>query len=77
MLQSVLQWLIKTPFHFFKRQAEISRPLRREFTTTERWRLPVERFLSWPMVVLLMIEGKCSPLRAKPAHFSGHLPAGS
>ncbi len=33
-----------------------------------------ERFLRWPMGVLLMIRGKCSHFRAKPAHFSGHLP---
>jgi hypothetical protein len=26
------------------------------------------------MVVLLRIEGKYSHVRAKPAHFSGHLP---
>jgi hypothetical protein len=28
------------------------------------------------MVVLLNIRGKCSYLRAKAAHISGHLPAG-
>lgn len=32
------------------------------------------RFLKRPMVVLLNIEGNCSCLRAKSAHFSGHLP---
>jgi len=35
---------------------------------------PQRRFLKRPMVVLLNIEGNCSGLRAKPAHFSGHLP---
>lgn len=35
-----------------------------------------QRFLNQSMVVLLNIGGKYSHLRAKPAHFAGHLPAG-
>src|SRR6266487_149552 len=35
----------------------------------------LERLVSRSIAVLLMIEGKCSCWRAKPAHFVGHLPA--
>jgi len=45
-----------------------------EFPTTERGRWPLERFLRWPMVVLLMIGGNCSLFASKPAHISRHLP---
>ena len=34
----------------------------------------LERLVSQSTAVLLMFEGKCSGLRAKPAHFVGHLP---
>src|SRR6266487_4416876 len=34
----------------------------------------LERLVSRSIAVLLMIEGKCSCWRAKPAHFVGHLP---
>src|SRR5215469_3068685 len=34
-----------------------------------------ERFYKQTMVVLLRIEGKCSHLRAKPAHLVSHLPS--
>ena len=46
----------------------------REFTETIQNDPHLQRFLSSLMVVLLKIGGKCSGLRAKPAHFSGHLP---
>src|SRR5882724_4062032 len=46
-----------------------------EFTTLTHNNPLVERFLRWPMVVLLMIGGKCSLFASKPAHISGHLPA--
>src|SRR6266516_1816603 len=36
----------------------------------------LERLVSRSIAVLLMIEGKCSLRRAKPAHFVGHLPFG-
>ncbi len=36
-----------------------------------------ERFFRLSMGVLLNIEGKCSPFRAKAAHISGHLPVGN
>ena len=45
-----------------------------EFTTLTHNNPHVERFLRWPMGVLLMIGGKCSPFASKPAHISGHLP---
>jgi hypothetical protein len=45
-----------------------------EFTTLTHHNPLVERFLRWPMVVLLMIGGKCSLFASKPAHISGHLP---
>jgi len=45
-----------------------------EFTTLTHNNPLVERFLRWPMVVLLMIGGKCSLFASKPAHISGHLP---
>jgi hypothetical protein len=45
-----------------------------ELTPVERCRPPTERFLRYSLVVLLMIGGKCSRLRAKPAHLVGHLP---
>src|SRR6266446_2562059 len=46
-----------------------------EFTTLTHNNPLVERFLRWPMVVLLMIGGKCSLFASKSAHISGHLPA--
>jgi hypothetical protein len=46
----------------------------REFTGTIQNDPHLKRFLSSPMVVLLNIQGNCSCLRAKAAHFSGHLP---
>jgi|SRR5712691_8230998 len=49
----------------------------REFTETIQNDPHLKRFLSSLMVVLLKIGGKCSGLRAKPAHFSGHLPPGT
>jgi hypothetical protein len=45
-----------------------------EFTKTVHNHPLLERFFRLSMVVLLTIEGKCSRLRAKPAHLSGHLP---
>jgi hypothetical protein len=45
-----------------------------EFTKTVHNKPLLERFFRLSMGVLLNIEGKCSPLRATPAHFSGHLP---
>jgi hypothetical protein len=45
-----------------------------EFTPLELNKPLQRRFLSSPMVVLLTLRGKCSRLRAKVAHFSGHLP---
>jgi len=54
--------------------AQIPRPCCREFTTIKRRERLLEEFLKRSMVVLLMIGGKCSCVRAKPAHFSGHLP---
>ena len=41
-----------------------------EFTTTERGRWPLEWFLRWPIVVLLMIGVNCSLFASKPAHIS-------
>jgi hypothetical protein len=35
---------------------------------------PLERFLRLTIAALLTIGGKCSCLRAKAAHFPGHLP---
>jgi hypothetical protein len=46
-----------------------------EFTTLTHNNPLLERFLRWPMVVLLMIRGKCSLFASKPAHISGHLPS--
>jgi hypothetical protein len=46
----------------------------REFTKMMRNNPLLEWFIKRPMVVLLIFEGKCSCLRAKTAHFSGHLP---
>jgi hypothetical protein len=46
-----------------------------EFTTITHNNPLVERFLRWPMVVLLMIGGKCSLFASKLAHISGHLPS--
>jgi hypothetical protein len=40
-----------------------------EFTKTVHNTPLLERFFRLSMVVLLNIEGKCSCLRAKPAHF--------
>ncbi len=41
-----------------------------EFTETIQNDPPLKRFLSSSIVELLTFEGKCSCLRAKPAHFS-------
>src|SRR5690348_6893153 len=38
---------------------------------------PLERFLKLTRAALLTIGGKCSCLRAKAAHFPGHLPPDS
>jgi site-specific recombinase XerD len=45
-----------------------------EFTTLTHNNPLLERFLRWPMVVLLRIGGNCSLFASKPAHISGHLP---
>jgi hypothetical protein len=45
-----------------------------EFTTLQINKPRQRRFLCSSMIVLLRIGGKCSCLRAKAAHFSGHLP---
>src|SRR5512142_1887660 len=47
------------------------------FTKTVHNHPLLERFFRLSMGVLLTIEGNCSRLRAKPAHISGHLPAGA
>jgi hypothetical protein len=46
----------------------------REFTTVEACRPLLEPCFQPAMVVLLMLQGNCSCLRAKAAHFPGHLP---
>ncbi len=48
-----------------------------EFTKTVHNDPHLKRFLSSPMLVLLKIGGNCSCVRAKPAHFVGHLPVHS
>jgi hypothetical protein len=48
--------------------------VRSEFTKTMHNHPHLERLVSRSIAVLLMIEGKCSLRRAKPAHFVGHLP---
>jgi hypothetical protein len=49
----------------------------RPFTTFRRKRRDVERFSQMTRTPVLKIEGKCSCLRAKPAHIPpGHLPPG-
>src|SRR2546426_763018 len=45
-----------------------------EFTKTVHNNPLLERFFRLSMGVLLTIEGKCSRLRANPAHLWGHLP---
>ncbi len=49
----------------------------REFPTAECTNVLLEPYCSAARVELLMIEGNCSRLRAKPAHISGHLPIDS
>jgi hypothetical protein len=45
-----------------------------EFTITERWSSPLERFFRLSMVVLLMLHTDCSFFARKPATSSRLLP---
>ena len=49
---------------------------RMQFTRLENRMPEGERFDQAMFVRVLKIEGKCSRLRAKAAHYSGHLPPG-
>jgi hypothetical protein len=48
-----------------------------EFTVFEENNYLQKRLPACSMVVLLNLQGKCQPLRSKPAHSSCHLPLGS
>src|SRR5262245_30792484 len=50
---------------------------RMQFTRLENRMPEGERFDQAMFVRVLKIEGKCSCLRAKAAHYSGHLPDGA
>jgi hypothetical protein len=48
-----------------------------KFTTVKECGSLLEPCFPATMVELLTLQGKCSPLRSKSAHLSGHLPTAS